>query len=133
MTRARTKALHDKVNSLLCSYDLNTPLDGLLPHSDMLCVLSYDPHGVPQDGQAPEDQTDGSKGQRGEGEMPAKSAVLPPYPSGTTADPVAPEETRTGTTAFLPLRLPPTFCDRAGVTGSKTGATAGTTAGLYTV
>ena len=42
MTRARVKALHDKVNSLLTMCDLDTPLNGLLLHSDTLCVLSYD-------------------------------------------------------------------------------------------
>ena len=46
MTRARVKYLHDKVNSLLSMCDLNTPLNGLLLHSDTLCVLSY---GGPED------------------------------------------------------------------------------------
>ena len=39
MTRARVKALHDKVNSLLSMCDLDTPLNGLLLHSDTLCIL----------------------------------------------------------------------------------------------
>ena len=39
MTRARVKALHDKVNSLLSMCDLDTPLNGLLLHSDTLCLL----------------------------------------------------------------------------------------------
>ena len=43
MTRARVKALHDKVNSLLTTLDLDTPLDGLLPQADMLCVIRYEP------------------------------------------------------------------------------------------
>ena len=34
MTRARVKAIHDKVNSLLSMCDLDTPLNGLLLHSD---------------------------------------------------------------------------------------------------
>ena len=34
MTRARVKALHDKVNSLLSTFDLGSTLDGLLLHSD---------------------------------------------------------------------------------------------------
>ena len=42
MTRARVKALHDKVNSLLALCDLDTPLNGLLLQSDALCVLRYD-------------------------------------------------------------------------------------------
>ena len=46
MTRARVKAIHAKVNSLLSMCDLDTPLNGLLLHSDTLCVLSY---GGPED------------------------------------------------------------------------------------
>src|SRR6185369_7820856 len=41
MTRARVKAIHAKVNSLLSMCDLDNPLNGLLLHSDTLCVLSY--------------------------------------------------------------------------------------------
>ncbi|KAK1665005.1 hypothetical protein QYE76_053164 [Lolium multiflorum] len=44
MTRARAKALHDKVNSLLTTLDLGTPLDGMLPHADTLCVIRYVEH-----------------------------------------------------------------------------------------
>ncbi|KAK1602032.1 hypothetical protein QYE76_071932, partial [Lolium multiflorum] len=44
MTRARVKALHDEVNSLLTTLDLGTPLDGLLPHADVLCVIRYKEH-----------------------------------------------------------------------------------------
>src|SRR5215217_2570497 len=44
MTRARVKALHDKVNSLLTSLDLDTPLDGMLPHAETLCVIRYGEH-----------------------------------------------------------------------------------------
>ena len=59
MTRARVKAIHAKVNSLLSMCDLDTSLDGLLLHSDTLCVLSYggpdDPYedlqGSDEDGQ----------------------------------------------------------------------------------
>ena len=39
MTRSRVKALHDKVTSLLSMCDLDTPLKGLLLHSDTLCIL----------------------------------------------------------------------------------------------
>ena len=39
MTRARAKALHEKVNSLLATSDLDTTLDGLLLHTDTLCIL----------------------------------------------------------------------------------------------
>ncbi|KAK1572649.1 hypothetical protein QYE76_018789 [Lolium multiflorum] len=44
MTRARVKALHEKVNSLLTTLDLDTPLDGLLPRADVLCVIRYKAH-----------------------------------------------------------------------------------------
>src|SRR5215217_3431671 len=44
MTRARAKALHDKVNSLLTTLDLDTPLDGMLPHAETLCVIRYMEH-----------------------------------------------------------------------------------------
>src|SRR3954463_5721489 len=44
MTRARAKALHDKVNSLLITLDLDTPLDGMLLTADTLCVIRYIPH-----------------------------------------------------------------------------------------
>ncbi|KAK1665420.1 hypothetical protein QYE76_053579 [Lolium multiflorum] len=47
MTRARVKALHDKVNSLLTTLDLGTPLDGMLPHADVLCVIRYKEHQDP--------------------------------------------------------------------------------------
>ena len=43
MTRARAKALHDKVNSLLSTIDLDSTLDGMLLYSDMLCILRYEP------------------------------------------------------------------------------------------
>jgi hypothetical protein len=42
MTRARVKAIHDKVNSLLSTLNLDTTLDGVLLHSDVLYVLRYD-------------------------------------------------------------------------------------------
>ncbi|KAK1664266.1 hypothetical protein QYE76_052425 [Lolium multiflorum] len=47
MTRARVKALHDKVNSLLISLDLDTPLDGMLPHLNPLCreYVEHQDHG----------------------------------------------------------------------------------------
>ena len=47
MTRARVKALHDEVNTLLTTLDLGTPLDGLLPHADVLCVIRYKAHQDP--------------------------------------------------------------------------------------
>ena len=53
MTRARVKALHDEVNSLLTTLDLGTPLDGLLPHADVLCVIRYKAHQDPGEEDTP--------------------------------------------------------------------------------
>ncbi|KAK1680979.1 hypothetical protein QYE76_041827, partial [Lolium multiflorum] len=53
MTRARVKALHEKVNSLLTTLDLGTPLDGMLPHADVLCVIRYKEHQDPGEEDAP--------------------------------------------------------------------------------
>ena len=53
MTRARVKALHDEVNSLLTTLDLGTPLDGLLPHADVLCVIRYKAHQDPEEDETP--------------------------------------------------------------------------------
>ena len=43
MTRARAKALYEKVNSLLSTCDFGSTLDSMLPHSDTLCILRYEP------------------------------------------------------------------------------------------
>ena len=48
MTRARAKALHDKLNSLLSTIDLDSTLDGLLLHTDTLCILRYEPREQPR-------------------------------------------------------------------------------------
>ena len=48
MTRARAKAIHDKVNSLLSSCDFDTPMDGILLHQSVLCILTYTPRTPPR-------------------------------------------------------------------------------------
>ncbi|KAK1561298.1 hypothetical protein QYE76_037242 [Lolium multiflorum] len=48
MTRARAKAIHDKENSLLTTRDLDTPLDGMRPHAETLCVIRYMEHQGPE-------------------------------------------------------------------------------------
>jgi hypothetical protein len=63
ITRARAKAIHQEVNSLLTTLDLGTPLDGMLPHADMLCVIIYEEHQDPGEEDTPrsrggEDQRD---------------------------------------------------------------------------
>ena len=72
MTRARAKALHDKVNSLLSMLDIDSPLDGMLSQADMLCVIRYIPQGASTSSQ------DGKLEQEGrEEEASAPVAVLP--------------------------------------------------------
>jgi hypothetical protein len=46
MTRARAKALHDKVNLLLNTLDLVHTLNGSLPHCNTFCAVRYEPHGT---------------------------------------------------------------------------------------
>src|SRR6185369_11795344 len=86
MTRARVKAIHAKVNSLLSMCDLDTPLNGLLFHFDTLCVLSYGgPDDPGEDGQGSvEDGQDSSQDEEGEEEenvLKFQTAVLPPTPA----------------------------------------------------
>ena len=91
MTRARVKALHDKVNSLLSMCDLDTPLNGLLLHSDTLCVLSFGgPEDPYEDGQEAthEDGQGSSQGDEEEEEKMEKKSPgggTTPGISGTTA------------------------------------------------
>ncbi|KAK1686980.1 hypothetical protein QYE76_047828 [Lolium multiflorum] len=59
MTRARVKALHDEVNSLLTTLDLGTPLDGLIPHADVLCVIRYKAHQDPGEEETPRSKEEG--------------------------------------------------------------------------
>jgi hypothetical protein len=46
MTRARAKALHDKVNLLLNTLDLEHTLNGSLPHGNIIYAVRYEPHGA---------------------------------------------------------------------------------------
>ena len=67
MTRARAKAIEDKVNSLLSELPLSTHETWLLPHAETLCVIRYleESHGTAtlngQDGEDTkrEDQEEG--------------------------------------------------------------------------
>jgi hypothetical protein len=45
MTRARAKALHDKVNLLLNTLDLEDTLNDSLPHRNIICAVRYEPQG----------------------------------------------------------------------------------------
>jgi len=77
MTRARVQVLRDKVNSLLTMLDIDAPLDGMLPHASVLCILSYDPTGATQ---AEGYGTDGFVKMRGEDGVSRAPAVLPLAP-----------------------------------------------------
>ena len=83
MTRARVKALHDKVNSLLSMCDLDTPLNGLLLHSDTLCLLRNhlddDPQWSGEDDHQEKIQEDGQEEERGKGAGKPEEV-----PTGTT-------------------------------------------------
>ena len=80
MTRARAKAIQDKVNSFLSTCDYNFPLNGLLPHADVLSVLRYNPQeATPKD----QDNELEQKTQEEEEEdtpspvLPARTTVVP--------------------------------------------------------
>jgi hypothetical protein len=45
MSRARAKALQEKVTSLLSMCEFDVPLDGILHHASTLCILRYQPQG----------------------------------------------------------------------------------------
>ena len=81
MTRARVKAIHDKVNSLLSMCDLDTPLNGLLLHSDTLCVLSY---GGPED-----PYEDGQETSQDEGEEAVETGQPAPRPGYLQSQPAS--------------------------------------------
>jgi hypothetical protein len=105
MTRARVKALHDKVNSLLTTLDLDTPLDGMLPHAETLCVIRYMEHQGPgkdetswsREGEEQQNlemnmepkPTSPEERQGREGRWPVQSPVRPnPRPDGPATGPV---------------------------------------------
>ena len=96
MTRARAKALHDKVNSLLSMLDIDSSLDGMLPQANMLCVIRYIPQG---------DSTSSQDGKLEQASVPA--AVLPGQA------PVLP--------AFVTY-APTLLMDHAGTTDRTTGS-----------
>ena len=56
MTRARAKALHDKVNLLLNTLDLEHTVNGSLPHGNIICAVRYEPHGEVTKGEEHEEE-----------------------------------------------------------------------------
>jgi len=83
MTRARARAIHDEVNSLLTTFDFNTPLDGLLLHSDTLCVIRYIEPGARHGSQAIGEEDDEEE----EEEKGAEANRRQARRAGSTADP----------------------------------------------
>src|SRR3954469_14601168 len=94
MTRTRAKALHNKVNSLLITLDLDTPLDGILLTADTLCVIRY----IPQEAWLKNQEKRLLTRQEEEAEDAGCEAVLPLGGSGTTAG--------SGTTGLIEETLP---------------------------
>ena len=117
MTQSRAKAIHDKVNSLLYTCELDPTLDGTLPHANALCILRYDPqahlHGRMEAGH--EDVREEGEEEKIPGPVGTKPGMVPGYipaapgPTGTAAGTVP---------GFIPA--PP----------DPTGTAAGTVPGL---
>jgi hypothetical protein len=83
MTRARVEALHDKVKSILSTLDLNTTLDGKLPHANVLCVIRYEPREeYVKGGPTPDKEGEGGPLQP---EATAQGRHCRPIQDGTTA------------------------------------------------
>ena len=95
MTRARAKALHDKVNSLLITLDLGTSLDGMLLTADTLCVIRY----LPQEPVLELQDDEVLTSQEEQKEAVTPGPVLPLEDGGTTAC--------SSTTALKTAVLPP--------------------------
>jgi hypothetical protein len=95
MTRARAQALRQEVNSLLSTYDFDTPLDGLLLHANTLCSIRY----IDQDT---------SHGDQGVGERAGNDE------DGATAHRPELPPPRTGTSGQIPPRCPQDALQRAG-------------------
>ncbi|KAK1602202.1 hypothetical protein QYE76_018186 [Lolium multiflorum] len=95
MTRARAQALRQEVNSLLSTYDFDTPLDGLLLHANTLCSIRY----IGQD-TSHGDQANGERAGNDEDGATASRPELPP--------------SRTGTSGQIPSRCPQDALQRAG-------------------
>ena len=56
MTRSRAKAIHDEVNSLLSTLDMDLAMNGSLPHSNALCVIRYEAPGTTAGGEDHKDE-----------------------------------------------------------------------------
>ena len=96
MTRARARAMQQKVNSLLSTLDLGTYLDGMLFTSDTLCVIRYIPQEHPDETQPrPEEEEEKRAQPRLEEEGQLTERYYRPGHSGTTAPaPASPDRAR---------------------------------------
>ena len=86
MTRARAKALYDKVNSLLSTCDFGSTLDGILLHSDTLCILRYEPPQPTSNGQGATVKADQDWSFRAGGSAIHQPESLTPLESSPHAD-----------------------------------------------
>ncbi|KAK1680995.1 hypothetical protein QYE76_041843 [Lolium multiflorum] len=121
MTRARAQALRQEVNSLLSTYDFDTPLDGLLLHANTLCSIRYidqdTRHGDQGVGERAGNDEDGATAHRPELPPPDRnfrldSSKMPPRcpPAREKASdrnfrPEGPELPPVGTSAQVPPKL----------------------------
>jgi hypothetical protein len=106
MTRARAKALHHEVNSLLSTCDFDTPLDGVLLDANTLCIIRYQP----QERHPSDQDIEPRSKHQGEEAQPALGLVLPllEFQAGTTTHTAGqlPTAAKTGTTACTAASLP---------------------------
>ena len=78
LTRARARAMQQKVNSLLSTLDLGTYLDGMLFTSDTLCVIRYIPQESPPDENQPRHEDEEKRSQpRREEEEKGRACAKP--------------------------------------------------------
>ena len=111
LTRARARAMQQKVNSLLSTLDLGTYLDGMLFTSDTLCVIRYVPQEPPDESPPrPEEEEEEREQPRHEEEKlhaeryyrlghSGTTAHHQPTPGGTATAPASSQLRQSGTTA----------------------------------
>ena len=142
MTRARVIALHDKVNSVLSSFDFDSTLDGMLLHADTLCILRYEPPKPREDG-ASRASKEGREDQASSpgAVLPASSPVLPASVhsaptlllsrvTGTTGS-LQPVLLGTGTTDATTGSLPVRSCQTRSIADIATPSTPVLPPGIY--
>ena len=129
MTRARARAMQQKVNSLLSTLDLGTYLDGMLFTSDTLCVIRYIPQEHPDETQPRQEEEEEKtvQSRRGEEEGMLDERYYRPDYSGTTAPSsgtTAPASSGTTAPTTSPQRLGGTTADQEARYYRSSGTTA---------